>query len=78
MLDPFQAMAGNFPFCALHRAHLLGIARQSCGNAIDRRWDLLFGKQSVHAPESGPCAVLIKAFHIPMALPLPLRSANDL
>ena len=77
VLDPFEAVRGDFPTGFDHRRDLGGRALQGGGDAIDRDRHVLFRQQPVQAPEAGARAVFVDGFHVPVALAWPLRGADD-
>ncbi len=78
IVDPLQAVRGDFPVRGLHGGHLVGRARESGGDAVDGDRHLCPGEQAVQAPEAGAGPVFVDGFHVPMAQARPWRSTRDL
>ena len=78
VLDPFQAVAGDLPAGGLHRIDLLGRSGQRRCHAIDRDRHVVLGEEAMQPPETGPGAVFVDRFHVPVALPRPGRGTDDL
>jgi hypothetical protein len=78
IVDPAQAMGGDFPVRSLHRRDLIGRAGKRGGDAIDRDRHIGFGKQPVQPPEAGAGAVFVDGFHVPMAFARPWHGTGYL
>ena len=78
VVDPFQAVARNFPIRFLHGGHLFGAAGQGCRHPINRQRNLHVGEQPVQPPETRPGPVLIDRFHVPVPLVGPSLRTDDL
>ena len=59
VVDPFQAVGGDFPAGRFHRDDLFGVAGQGGGNAVDGDGDLHPGEKAVETPEPGAGAVVV-------------------
>ena len=78
VLDPFIAVAGDFPAGGLHGGELGRGAHQRGGDAIDGDGQIGFGEQPMQPPEAGARAVFIHGFDVPVALPRPGRGAHHI
>ncbi len=78
VLDPFQPVGGDLPARGLHARHLLRVARERGGDAVDGERDAHFGEQPVQPPEPGARAVFIDRFHVPVPLAGPHPRAVDI
>ena len=77
VLDPLEAVRGDFPARILHCGHLFGAAGEGGGDAVDRHGDVPFGEQLVQTPKTCARTVFVDRLHVPVALPRPLCGARD-
>ena len=77
VIDPFEAVAGDFPVGGFHRGDLFGVAGKGRGDAEDGDGDLQFGEQAVQAPEACARAVVVEGFHVGVALVWPRGGTCD-
>ena len=77
VIDPFQAVGGDFPACGFHRGDLFGVAGKGGGDAVDGDGDVKGGEQAVQAPEACARAVIVERFHVGVALVWPRGGTCD-
>ena len=78
VVDPFQAVAGDFPARLLHRGDRLGVALKRGRDAEDGDRQIALGEHAPQAPEAGAGAVFVDRLHAHVPLPRPGRRADDL
>ncbi len=78
VLDPFVAVAGDFPARAAHRGRNRRRAGQRGRHAINGDRDVAPDKQPLQAPEPGPRAILVDRLHVQVALRRPGLRTDDL
>ena len=78
IVDPLEAMGGDFPPRLVHRRDRLAIARHRCRHRVDGDGNRALGEQAMQAPEAGPRAVFVDRLHVHVAHARPGRGADDL
>ena len=78
IIDPLEAVGGDFPARLVHRLNRLAIARHRHRHRIDGDGNRAVGEQTMQAPEPGPGAVFVDRLHVHMPHARPGLSADDL
>ena len=76
VVDPFEAVAGDFPARFLHRCDRLRVARERAGDAEHRRLQVAAGEQPPEAPEPCTRAVFIHRLDVHVTLTRPRYRAK--
>ena len=78
IVDPAQAVAGDFPARLAHRGSGVRIAAQGHRLGEDGERQVALGEQAPEPPEADAAAVFVEALHVHVALAGPGRRAHDL
>ncbi len=78
IVDPLQAMGGDFPPRLVHRRDRLAIARHRRRHRIDGDRNRALGEQAMQPPEAGAGAVFVDRLHVHVTHARPGRGADDL
>ena len=78
VVDPFQAMRGDFPAGVLHRGDRIGVARHGGRDGEDGDGNCARREQPVQPPKTGARAIFVDRLHVHVALPRPRLRADDL
>src|SRR5690606_30215698 len=76
VVDPAQAVAGNFPVGFLHGCELVGRTREGRSDGIDRYGNGSRREHAVEPPEACAGSIFVDRLHVPMAHAFPRRGAD--